>query len=75
MRRVEDMRAEHPERIISISVDDEHLDGFIHVPPDAFTRLLSLGYACAVSRLVPDVTSGIGILVARRISDLTQDVA
>ena len=75
MRRVKEMRDKYPEHIVSIPVEDEQFDGFMNVPPDAFARLMALGYSCAVTRLVPDVVKGIRILVEWRISDLTLGAA
>lgn len=74
MKRVEEVRNKHPNRMINISVKDEQFDSFMHVPPEAFARLMAQGYACGIGRLMPDVAKSIGILVGWRISDFTPNV-
>ena len=70
LRRVDELRAQHPERIVRLHIEDAHkFEGFVHLPPEAFERLAARGYAGAFSRLVPAVARVLGAAVLFR-SDL-----
>lgn len=71
MHRVDAIREKHPDRVVPIRFEDEHMDTFISLQPGAFDRLVAKGYNVALDLISPQLAQTIGLIVKSVASDFS----